>query len=295
MSGRNRLYCLALGGWLLAGLPFLCPTEVASQEQPDDSPAAHESADQQEGATAPKQDVPQDVISPSEPIDTGGTDLDSGENATRNTQTENDYRQADLEAQQDMAWWALWMVIVSAASVFIAGGVVYLVSLTLREAKRTTEAAIAASKSAEESVGVTRETAALQLRAYLSGIPSGINQLIGSDEGIGHVTIRNAGRLPARNVAVHVYLKIADERINDFPVADDDKTVNRVIQPGSEMRQGSNRPYLPVRDLCRGGNLFTYGASLIMGMATTVGASRDFAIATAVPAIIAGLTWMPSR
>ena len=260
MSGRNRLFCLALGGWLLAGLPFLCPTDVASQEQQDDT-AAEESADQQEGSTATKQEVPQEVISPSEPIGTGSTDLVGGEDSTSNTQTENDYRQADLEAQQDMARWALWMVIVSALSVGIATVAVVLVYRTLREAKRTTEAAIAASTSAEESVGVTRETAQLELRAYLSAEPAGINQLIGRDEGMGHVFVRNVGKLPARNVRVEVLMKISDGREADFPTSSDDETVNRVIQPSAGMGQGS-RHIFPVEDLCVAGKfVFVWGVA----------------------------------
>ena len=232
MSDRNRLYCLALGGWLLAGLPFLCLTEAASQEQPDNSPAAHESADQQQGATAPKQEVPKEVVRPPEPIDASNADLDGGEDAAGDTQAENDHRQADLEAQQDMAYWAYLMVIVSGISVAIAGTAVYLVYLTLREAKNTTDAA-------RESVKATADTAKRQLRAYLSAVPSGINQLIASDEGMGHVTIRNVGQLPARNVDVYVFMKTADERTVDFPVPAGDENIKRVIPPGTEMTQGS--------------------------------------------------------
>lgn len=114
-----------------------------------------------------------------------------------------------------------------------------------------------------KATNIASDTAQRQLRAYLSGEPGGINQLIGKrNEGIGHITIRNVGKLPARNVVVHVYMEIVDGRTAEFAVGIDDKPIDRVIQPGADMRQGSKKPYIPVSKLCTGGEyVYVWGVA----------------------------------
>ena len=168
----------------------------------------------------------------------------------------------DLKAQQGMARYAKELADLTTWQIGVALIAIFLLGVTLYYTRKATSAATDAAGAAGDVVKVTSDTAERQLRAYLSGIPSGINQLIDSNEGIGLVTIRNVGRLPARNVAVHVYMKIADERIDDFPVPEDDETVNRVIQPRAEMVQGSKGPLLHVRDLCTSGKyVYVWGVA----------------------------------
>lgn len=85
------------------------------------------------------------------------------------------YTDTDLQAQQEMAEWALAMFIASAVTtVFTAFGV-YLLWLTLvatretlREAENTTLAAVRANITAEKTLKVTRTIGMAQVRGYPS-------------------------------------------------------------------------------------------------------------------------------
>ena len=65
------------------------------------------------------------------------------------------------------------------------------------------KAAVRAAKAAEDSAGTAdktlnsiEETSKLELRARISVLAGGVNQLIGEDHGMGHVALRNVGKLP---------------------------------------------------------------------------------------------------
>jgi hypothetical protein len=125
-------------------------------------------------------------------------------------------------------------------------------------AKEAADAANSSAISDREANELIRTNAQLELRAYLSAVPAGVNQLIGVAAGIGHVDVRNVGKLPARNVSVYVRIKISDEREADFPVPADTQSATRVIQPGAEMRQGSDE--LNLRTIIDGqGYVFVWG------------------------------------
>lgn len=63
----------------------------------------------------------------------------------------------DLQAQQEMAVWAYAMFLAGIASIGITGLGIILVAATLHEARKTTGAAIAAARAAEESVVEARK------------------------------------------------------------------------------------------------------------------------------------------
>ena len=83
--------------------------------------------------------MPVRAVHPAEPISASRANSSGAQNPASDSETEKQRAQADLEAQQDMALWAKWMVAVSAVSVFISGGAVVLVYLTMREAGKTTK------------------------------------------------------------------------------------------------------------------------------------------------------------
>jgi hypothetical protein len=110
----------------------------------------------------------------------------------------------------------------------------------------TAKAAVRAAKAAEDSAGTAdktlksiEETSKLELRARISVFAGGVNQLIGEDHGMGHVALKNVGKLPARNVSLWVDMMLSDYREAKFDVPPDDEKVARVVQPGTEMSQGS--------------------------------------------------------
>ena len=106
-----------------------------------------------------------------------------------------------------------------------------------------------------------RDTAKRELRARISVLPEGINQLIASGEGMGHVALSNVGKLPARNVALYVEMKVADDREEDFYFPPRFEKIDRVVQPGTEMRQGSKQK-IPVAQLCTAGHyVYVWGVA----------------------------------
>jgi hypothetical protein len=82
-------------------------------------------------------------------------------------------------------------------------------------------------------------------RAYLSAEPQGLNPYDKDSSGwsynwVGHVNIRNAGRLPARNVQWFIDVGFGDEWRSAFPVSDDLLDGNsNAIPPGTLLTIGS--------------------------------------------------------
>jgi len=78
-----------------------------------------------------------------------------------------------------------------------------------------------------------------ELRAYLSVEPLGLAALDNFVETLGHVAVRNVGKLPAKDVSVTVKLTTVPGKNFSPPFIEDKKKINRAIQPGSSIRQGS--------------------------------------------------------
>jgi hypothetical protein len=140
---------------------------------------------------------------------------------------------------------------------------------TIAVADQTSQVAVAMQEAAsamrqvagvsEAAMLETKKTSQRELRAYLSVEPAGINQLIRSLDGMGHVVVRNVGKLPARNV--YVAVKMMDSLQRDVVLAwpvRKDETSNRTIQPGSAMSQGSE-DRIRIGDLCNTNFVFVYG------------------------------------
>lgn len=157
-----------------------------------------------------------------------------------------------------MAEWARFMVWVTLGGVFVTGAGVVLVFFTLgytrdaaKYAKSAADAAWETVSEARSAADATRNAAARvddntmrELRAYISVEPGGIERLIDKYDAIGQVLVHNVGKLPASNVFVEVLARMADERLEHFPVSADTKKSERVIHPGAMVPQGSSE-YLP--------------------------------------------------
>jgi len=162
----------------------------------------------------------------------------------------------DLQAQEDMAKWAKYMLWATCAGVAVTFAGVVLVYFTLRYTRAAAIHAQSAADAAWQTVSearsatVTTRRAATsvnsntmrELRAYISVEPAGIIKQTGSNETLGHVIVRNVGKLPASKVTVHVQMETGDRDKSDFPIkAREDHSADRVIQPNADMRQGSVR------------------------------------------------------
>ena len=154
------------------------------------------------------------------------------EAANRKPESPNEKRNAD--AQVKVAWWTPMIFGIASFEALITAIGVALVGFTLHY---TSRAATAAEGTLEE----TRTNARKELRAYIVVEPAGIFKLIGDENTLGHVIVRNVGKIPAQNVEVIVKMYTSlfrTERIFTVPPRSD--TCDRVIPPTAEMRQGSS-------------------------------------------------------
>ena len=145
------------------------------------------------------------------------------------------------------------------ATVLFAWRTAKAAATTAKHGQAAVTAANNSAKYSRQANGIISKNAALELRAYISVEPAGINQLIGSDKGIGNVEVRNVGKVPARNVTVICMAGISPTRKFDLSVREDTVIESRVIQPSAAMRQGSEVE-IPVAEICKpGSNIFVWG------------------------------------
>lgn len=108
-------------------------------------------------------------------------------------------------------------------------------------------------------VADARKSSERELRAYIAVAPMGIAQLIGRTDSIGQVQLRNVGKLPAHRVFLSVHMAVTDDRDRtEFPVPPDDP-MERAVQPGADMRQGSEDYIAVSKIIGGGGNVFVWG------------------------------------
>lgn len=139
----------------------------------------------------------------------------------------------DLKAQQDMAWYAALLFVVSFAAVI-------LLAATLYETRNAGRSAAEILTQTKRQADIADDTARRELRAYLSVEPRGVNWLTMSSRVIGHVLIRNVGHLPAKRVATLVRMTVSDSRLfSEIEIGEDKASGSRVMQPSVEIRQGS--------------------------------------------------------
>ena len=138
---------------------------------------------------------------------------------------------------------------------------------SIKIAEDAARAANRSAKLAEDTLSDGQDTARKELRAYLTVVPDGINQLIGRSDVMGHVLLKNVGRLPARNVTLLVVMERSKNpepepflRNQKFDLPRVVTNADRVIQPGCEMRQGSEKPTIPIAELVfPDHNVYVYG------------------------------------
>jgi hypothetical protein len=259
MLERNRLHDAKVVGGVIACVALVAlvlyaankPNQVAHGYGAKQSPAKQSRDTLQGVPAAPIRPVAGDQAPPRKP----------------NPNREEWRDEKDLEAQQEMARWAWWMMVASFASVLVTGVGVWFVKHTLdatraavKEAEKGTKAAADAVAATREANNLLRDSAAKELRAYISVEPGGINQLIGRRESMGHVVVCNVGKLPARDVSIVARMSPAIERWIDPPPVHDFENVSRVIQPGAAVRQGTKETFPIWNFQTSDGYIFVWGA-----------------------------------
>jgi Sec-independent protein translocase protein TatA len=162
----------------------------------------------------------------------------STQGPTANPQAYRDEWRAerDLHAQQDMAFWAKWLLIATVIAVL-------LVAATLLETRRAGQAALEmveeakrATKAAEDSVLETRRVGEAQVRAYLT--PDNVAMGFENDCPVVTLEIENSGASPAFDTEVRVAV------IYSFSTIPDAGGISGEV--GSQF--GTIRPRKTVRD-----------------------------------------------
>lgn len=129
----------------------------------------------------------------------------------------------DLQAQLDMAEWAMWMAIISAVSILITGiGIIY-VARTLR--------------TSQETVRLMGVTAERQLRAYVAVSTATIE---GASLGVvpqATITLRNAGQTPAYNLGQWSMMGVAAYPLKVAPPKSDSQPIisRQTLGPGETL------------------------------------------------------------
>jgi hypothetical protein len=123
----------------------------------------------------------------------------SGESEKRKERRE----EADLVAQEGMAKWAKWLLIVAAVQLPLGGLTLFFLYRTFKENKRTADAAVQAAAAAAKGNEQNRLLFVAEQRPWLHVTVLVIGPLRFDADGInmrGHVTIENTGKSPAENV-----------------------------------------------------------------------------------------------
>jgi hypothetical protein len=106
----------------------------------------------------------------------------------------------DLDAQQNMALWALGVLIVSGWGLLVTGAGVVYVALTLQANRESVKAAYAA-------IDVTRKIGVAEASPYISIIDSKI--IAKGEGGEAHFSVKNFGQTPAYGVVVSTNCPLA--------------------------------------------------------------------------------------
>jgi len=230
MPNRNWLVIAALG----LALAFV--SGPLAQEVSND-PATGGSTTE-EAAQPSQQPQPPPTITIQDALDRIATALEANNNAD-NTTEEDERAKRDLAAQENMAWWAMWMVWTAVASILIGGASLVLIWQTVRftrdaavagqiaatagqvaavaaeeaveEARKATMAARESTQVAVQANTMSREAIEIQNRAYLgvNSIDCGLdyNRVSGLCNVRVTITVINGGATPARQI--HSQVKIA--------------------------------------------------------------------------------------
>ena len=152
-------------------------------------------------------------------------------------------------AHEGLPWYALpdWWVAGATIMLAIATGGLWIVTWRLWN-------------STKILVSDERSHAERELRAYISVEPGGINYAGTPGQCMGHIAVRNVGKLPASNVFVESHIKMGQRDAPLPDVALDPKSIQRVIQPGALMRQGTVEIDSPFPDPILG-HVFVWGVA----------------------------------
>ena len=158
--------------------------------------------------------------------------------------------EADLQAQRDMAKWAMWMFFAAVATTMLTAVGVFLIWRTLlhtRNAAQATErmafdttvavqAAVEANNEMREANEIARDTARRQLRAYVGITDFMVTGLMVGGRPFFRAKYENRGQTPALDLICRGFLKLTDQRPDKvkFDSMAFDMTSSMLLMPASD-------------------------------------------------------------
>jgi hypothetical protein len=121
----------------------------------------------------------------------------------KQAKADDERAERDLKAQEDMAKWALWMLVAAAIQTVVGAIGIYYV-------KHTLDASRAANAATLMSIDQDRDIGHAQMRAYLSPEPSPLfRELVSGSDHLFELKILNSGETPAYDVSYANILQTA--------------------------------------------------------------------------------------
>ena len=210
---RGYWYTLiAVVGWLV-----LSPILYA-QEQPSPSLESQPIAPSQQGndnagkqVNAPEKQHEAESLTPAlQKIESAIRDIVPQKDEAAD-QRQEDQDKADLQAQQDMAFWAKLMFVAAVVTAAITFGGLILIWRTLHHTRRAADSALnmvseakLATNAAQDAVEVTREIGQAQVRAYLACTEA--KYTISKTSIFCQLVIANKGLSPANQIEIAAFL-----------------------------------------------------------------------------------------
>lgn len=114
----------------------------------------------------------------------------------------------DLQAQQDMAYWAKALFFLGILQFAFSTAGIFFIWRSLALNRDAVNAAVEGNAHALEANTQQRTSTERELRAYVSVAPNGINPTKVRDAVIGHVVVKNVGQVIAQEVTVTVNMQI---------------------------------------------------------------------------------------
>lgn len=148
---------------------------------------------------------------------------------------------ADLDMQRSMTISSWWMVAVSTLSCVVGGASLYLIALTLREARRSANAADQAVRVALNSMEGARNIGQAQVRAYIVISSASIHPV--ENDLMVEFQFKNSGQTPAMKVSTNASMSLRSRERGSWseptPVLSESRERSNV--PSGETRFGRIR------------------------------------------------------
>lgn len=212
MFRSYRYVLIAVVGWLVCSpLTYAQQQTSPTLESQPVAPSQQGDANSGKQDNAPDEQPKPEILTPAlQKIESAIRDIVPPKDEAAD-QRQEDRDKADLQAQEDMAFWAKLMFLASALTVAVTFGGLVLIWRTLHHTKRAANSAVdmvnearLTTKAAQDAIEVTREIGEAQVRAYLTCTEA--KYTISKTSIFCQLVIANKGLSPADRIEIQARL-----------------------------------------------------------------------------------------